>query len=497
MTRPALRSLRTAALASALFLSAGRQVARADDLGIVGASAIDVQSLTRSLSLLNEGPREVGADSSRSDALASRLAKELSNAGWEAVLPSGSMVQPHPVSHGARPSGAIGFRDLERGYSWGQDWNPFGGSATARALMPLAFAGYGITAPELNYDDYAALDVKEHVVVLFFGEPGADDARSPFDGLLTTGYSLVQSKIENAGLHGASGVLLTRPPLMRNCPAGLEKTSQEALFVDLGLPVAELSLAAAGDLMKNAGSGERRGKALDLTAVQSVLDRGEPAGERFPVSKVELLTALSRIPVSAYNVIARLPGSGEGTVRVFAAYDTPVLAADDRATSKQEGPNLLAAAALLEAARVLPRVPREKTIEIAFVEGSRVGGARAAAHVMRDQPSAVLTLERFEAAAGGRADAVGESPALRSRLDDAVRNLAAGGAEASALKLAVEERPVLGALGLSLAEARGSRLQLTGGSTERGTDVDGVAGPNPAVVALARYTLGVVEALAR
>ena len=44
-------------------------------------------------------------------------------------------------------------------------------AATRVTDAPLAFAGYGISAPELGYDDYAGLDVKGKVVVIVRGAP--------------------------------------------------------------------------------------------------------------------------------------------------------------------------------------------------------------------------------------------------------------------------------------------------------------------------------------
>src|SRR5207248_11505345 len=46
----------------------------------------------------------------------------------------------------------------------------------------IVFAGFGITAPELNYDDYAGLDVKGKIVLIFNHEPQEDDANSIFNG---------------------------------------------------------------------------------------------------------------------------------------------------------------------------------------------------------------------------------------------------------------------------------------------------------------------------
>lgn len=80
------------------------------------------------------------------------------------------------------------------------------GQASAHVEAPLAFAGYGITAPEYRYDDYRGLDVKGKVVVLLTGEPESKDAAF-FDGEKDTKYAAGGSKIALARSHGAVGVI--------------------------------------------------------------------------------------------------------------------------------------------------------------------------------------------------------------------------------------------------------------------------------------------------
>ena len=52
----------------------------------------------------------------------------------------------------------------------------------ADLTAPVVFAGFGITAPELGYDDYKSLDAKGRIVLLFDHEPQENDPRSIFNG---------------------------------------------------------------------------------------------------------------------------------------------------------------------------------------------------------------------------------------------------------------------------------------------------------------------------
>ena len=86
---------------------------------------------------------------------------------------------------------------------------------------PVVFAGYGITAPELGYDDYAGLDVKGKVVVVFDHEPQETNASSIFNGTGNTRYATGYVKVLNAQEHGAVAVLIAPEP-SHNHPSAQE-----------------------------------------------------------------------------------------------------------------------------------------------------------------------------------------------------------------------------------------------------------------------------------
>jgi len=71
----------------------------------------------------------------------------------------------------------------------------------------LVFVGYGITAPEFDYDSYEDIDVKGKFVLILNGEPNSDK-KDFFNGKESSKYSGARSKIENAKKHGASGALI-------------------------------------------------------------------------------------------------------------------------------------------------------------------------------------------------------------------------------------------------------------------------------------------------
>ncbi|GAA5507071.1 M28 family peptidase [Novipirellula caenicola] len=96
------------------------------------------------------------------------------------------------------------------------------GAATGDVAAELCFVGYGITAADLDYDDYAGIDVQGKVVAVLRKEPGMRDANSRFEGTKTSPHAYFQTKIENAIKHGAAAVILI------NDPASIEASVAEA-----------------------------------------------------------------------------------------------------------------------------------------------------------------------------------------------------------------------------------------------------------------------------
>ena len=73
----------------------------------------------------------------------------------------------------------------------------------------LVWAGYGIVAPEYNWDDYAGLDVKGKTVIVLVNDPGyATQNPDLFNGNAMTYYGRWTYKYEEAARQGAAGILI-------------------------------------------------------------------------------------------------------------------------------------------------------------------------------------------------------------------------------------------------------------------------------------------------
>ncbi len=83
---------------------------------------------------------------------------------------------------------------------------------TADIDAPIVFVGYGITAPEYNWDDYKGVDLKGKVALLFVNEPISDDPKF-FKGKALTYYGRWTYKFEETARHGAVGALIIHRPV--------------------------------------------------------------------------------------------------------------------------------------------------------------------------------------------------------------------------------------------------------------------------------------------
>ena len=89
-----------------------------------------------------------------------------------------------------------------------KDYTAFNFSHSGPLAGAAVFAGYGITAPEYHYDDYAGIDVKGKIVIILRHEPQEADEKSVFSGKTLTVHAQFASKASNAKMHGAAGVIL-------------------------------------------------------------------------------------------------------------------------------------------------------------------------------------------------------------------------------------------------------------------------------------------------
>jgi len=182
---------------------------------------------------------------------------------------------------------------------------PFRFSAQGALDAEVVFVGYGITAPEHGYDDYAGLDVKGKVVLIMRYEPSEKDAESPFKGLEHTQHATFEAKAANAEKHGAAGVLLfTGPHYHEDQRDELYGYHAAARRESVDVPVLQLVRPEAEKLFTVCGK--------ELAKVQAGIDeKNSPQSWAMAGVRAKATVVFRRTQTRMRNVVAVLPGADE------------------------------------------------------------------------------------------------------------------------------------------------------------------------------------------
>jgi hypothetical protein len=323
---------------------------------------------------------------------ASWIAARLEETGLRPAF-EGSWVQrfdaPFRATLGEKNALAIG----EAAPTLGTGWLPFGFSDDGAVEAELVFAGYGISAPELGYDDYAGLDVKGKIVVVAQDFPREADTSSPFRTPRAYRYGEWRYKALNAREHGAAGIVGVRDAWAHegkdDLPRWRGQVSSRAGIV--AVRATTVALREAGvDVAALAAAGEADGR---------------PHSRPLPL-RARLAVEVRHERAETANVAAILPGrdaalAGECVV-VGAHYDHLGLGGDASLAPEQEGTvhpgaddNASGVAALLAVARAAAAAgPARRTILfVAF--GAEELGVLGSSHLVKSPPAA-CPVERMQ-----------------------------------------------------------------------------------------------------
>lgn len=83
-----------------------------------------------------------------------------------------------------------------------------GSSKVEITNAPLVFVGYGVKAPERNWDDFKGVDLKGKIAVVLINDPDFETGKGDFDGTGMTYYGRWTYKYEEGARQGALGVLV-------------------------------------------------------------------------------------------------------------------------------------------------------------------------------------------------------------------------------------------------------------------------------------------------
>jgi len=94
---------------------------------------------------------------------------------------------------------------VEKSYPWATGWFAGNYSGNGEIKAEVVYAGFGVSAPELGYDDYKGIDVRGKIVLIEGETPNR--SREPEDIAKWYKHTLHQTKMETAAKHGAIGML--------------------------------------------------------------------------------------------------------------------------------------------------------------------------------------------------------------------------------------------------------------------------------------------------
>src|SRR6202158_1026582 len=194
-----------------------------------------------------------------------------------------------------------------------QDFVPFSFSSSGEISGPVVFAGYGASAAEFAYDDYAHLDVKDKIVVVLRYEPTGFSAKSGNNGL--TEHSQLITKAINARNHGAKAVLVLNGKLGDGEEDQLTRFGSVSGPENAGILFLQVKNDAAQEWFAAAGK--------SLADVQNQINTSSnPASFTFPANlRISLNVNIESTRATVNNVLAYLPGKTDEYVIIGAHYD--------------------------------------------------------------------------------------------------------------------------------------------------------------------------------
>jgi hypothetical protein len=172
--------------------------------------------------------------------------------------------------------------------------------------LPLVFAGYGLSAPDVRYDDYDGIDVNGKAVIIFSHEPQETDPNSPLNGNRPMPQTTVYKKAEAARNRGARLLIVVGDPAhMRD--QGLYHSFEVSPDADeAGLPILRVRRDDIQPLLDK--------WSLDSLARQ--IDRDlRPRSRPLKEATVDYTEFLSRNRRTVRNVVGVLPGSDPAKAR--------------------------------------------------------------------------------------------------------------------------------------------------------------------------------------
>jgi Zn-dependent M28 family amino/carboxypeptidase len=242
--------------------------------------------------------------------------------------------------------------------------SPMNGATSVNlANAPLLFVGYGVAAPERNWDDFKGQDVKGKLLVVLINDPDFEGGEGDFGGKAMTYYGRWTYKYEEAARRGAAGVLIVH----ETDPASYGWNTVKNSNTNTQFDIVRQNPAASHPVFESwiqRSLAEQIFAASGLDFVQAKASAKTKAFQPIPLKATLAANVQAQVStITSHNVVGYLPGKKypDETVIYSAHWDhLGIGKPDDRGDTIYNGAldNATGISQLIEQARAFAREPR-------------------------------------------------------------------------------------------------------------------------------------------
>jgi Zn-dependent M28 family amino/carboxypeptidase len=176
--------------------------------------------------------------------------------------------------------------------------------------VPIVFAGYGVTAPERNWDDFKGMDVKGKLLLVLVNDPDFETGKGDFGGKAMTYYGRWTYKYEEAARRGAAGLLV----IHETAPAAygwntVKNSNTNEIYDIIRADPTQAHAQVEGWIQGDVAAGLLKSAGLDFAALKQQAQTRDFKPVELTGATFSASYAVDARKVVSHNVVAVLPGA--------------------------------------------------------------------------------------------------------------------------------------------------------------------------------------------
>jgi Zn-dependent M28 family amino/carboxypeptidase len=180
----------------------------------------------------------------------------------------------------------------------------------AFANAPLVFVGYGVQAPERNWDDFKGVDLHGKIAVVLVNDPDFETGKGDFGGKAMTYYGRWTYKYEEAARLGALGVLIVHEAAGASYGwATVVNSNTDAVYDIVRSDAAKVHVPLEGWIQRDTAAALFKQVGLDLDAAKKLAQTREFKPVVLPGVTLSASARVRHEVLVSQNVLGRLPGT--------------------------------------------------------------------------------------------------------------------------------------------------------------------------------------------